>query len=228
MIKKCMVRYSLILIIIVVLSVVLNPIWILGEDNQPFQNSAALKGAEQSQAKDSRGRAMPFPVLIQGQGQNETVSGSLLVDLKFTAAEEPWARFFLSASQWQWDVRRPGDYSAKSVSGEVTGNVDIMIEFSGFADLGCSDANGQTIEAYYGAFIGDKTVEQVIWSRASDFNGQLIPIPTSPVIPIPWSLWNKISVTSRATANDYSDDAVITFGMINLTTWSDPEIPPGQ
>jgi len=227
-----MIRHSIVwyvFLAVIAFSMVLDPPWVLAKDQSKPVSGPVFKSNWQSESQNSAKQVVPYRIIGDPRDQGIQVSESLLVDVKFSKGDsEPWARYSLSATQWEWGVRKPGDYSAKCLTGEVTANIDVVIEFSGFADLACSDAGGQTIAAYYGAFIGDKTVEQVIWSRASDFNGQLIPIPTNPQIPTPWSLWNKISVTSRASANDYSDDAVITFEIINSGTWSDPEIPPGQ
>lgn len=209
--------------------VVLDSSLLWAKDKSKPLSGPVFKSNWQSESEKNSNQVVPYRIIKDPRDQSIQVSESTMVDIRFTKEEsEPWARYTLSATQWDWTVRRPGDYSAKCLTGEVTGNVNIAIDFSGFGDLSSTDANGQTVEAYYGAFLGDKTVEQVIWSRASDFNGQVIPIPASPEIPIFWSLWNKISVTSRASANNYSDDAVITFGMVNLAPWSDPDIPPGQ
>lgn len=225
MIRDSIVWY--VFLIIIAFSMVLNPPWILAKDKDKPVSSPVFKSNWQSESQKNANQVVRYRMIKDPRDQGIQVSESLLVDVKFAkGGSEPWARYSLSATEWDWEVRRPGDYSAKCLTGEVTGNVDIAIDFSGFGDLSSLDASGQTIEAYYGAFIGDQMVGDVDWLRASDFNARPVPIQADPQVPTHWGLWNKICVKSGTSANDYSDDAVITFGIINSASWSDPDIPP--
>jgi len=140
------------------------------------------------------------------------------------SSEAPWASFNLSGTQWEWDIRRPGDYAAQSIVGSITGNVDILINFSGFEDLNSSNPNTEIVETYYAASVGNPRVEEVDWASAPDFNGRTLLIQQDPNSPIPvaWGLWNRVCVKTVNTATDYSDDAVITFVMQNTSPWVDP------
>jgi hypothetical protein len=148
-------------------------------------------------------------------------SVAVRAELRLLEPEEPWVIYTMSATQCDWSVRKPGDYAVKSLEGTITGNVDIMISFGGFQDLSSSKLPVQYLETYYSATLLNLTVGQVVWYRASDFNGQHLTIAQSPVNPVYWSLWNKVSVKNQISADEYQDDAVITFEMVNMMMWMD-------
>ncbi|NIO09516.1 MAG: hypothetical protein GTO40_16530, partial [Deltaproteobacteria bacterium] len=140
--------------------------------------------------------------------------------------EKQWASFHVSSTQWEWKVRRPGEYASRTLTGTVSSSSDIMIAFSGFGDLVCSNPISENVEAFYGAYLGNLQVDQVSWVRAQDFNGStlLIPRPHGPPAPVPWCLWNKINVGTVNSAEEYANDAVITFLLKVNSTWTDPEL----
>ena len=142
--------------------------------------------------------------------------------------EAPWVSFHLSATQEKWHIRRPGEYAAECIIGSITSNVDILINFSDFEDINSSDPPTQSVETYYGVSIRNQGVEEVDWIRASDFNAHSLLINQNPTTPTNWSLWNKVCVKVANSAFEYSDDAMITFGMQNMSPWIDPQIPTGQ
>lgn len=169
------------------------------------------------------------PVLINRDG-NSSENQQAQPPLLSTTAAAPWARFDLSGTQWEWNVRRAGDYAAQSIVGSITANVDILINFSGFEDLNSSNPNTGIVETYYAASVGNQRVEDVDWASAPDFNQRTLLITQDPNSPIPvaWSLWNRVCVKTLNSATEYSDDAVITFEMQNMNPWIDPDIPIKQ
>jgi hypothetical protein len=169
------------------------------------------------------------PILID-QDTSAPSSQQVEVTVRAPAAQEPWVTFHVSATQWEWNIRRPGEYAAQSVVGSIIGNVDILISFSGFEDLKSSNAHTGIVEAYYAASVGIQTVEEVDWATASDFNKRTLLIKQDPDSPIPvaWGLWNRVYVKTVNSATEYSDDAVITFVMQNTSPWIDPELPTGK
>jgi len=141
------------------------------------------------------------------------------------AQEVQWVSFHFSSTQWEWYIRRPGEYAAECISAHITSNVDILINFSGFENLSSSDPSTQNVETYYGVSIGNQSVEEVEWVKASDFDTHPLLIKQSPTRPTYWSLWNKVWMRPYNSATEYSGDAVISFVMRNTSTWIDPDIP---
>ncbi len=137
---------------------------------------------------------------------------------------EYWISYSISATQLRWNVRHPGVYASKCLVGFVKSNVDVIISFEGFEDLRSFNSPAQTLETYYSASILDLPIEQLQWHRASDFNSpeHSLLIVKNEVTETAWSLWNKIGVTNLLSSGDYSDDASITFIIVNLTPWTDP------
>lgn len=167
-------------------------------------------------------RRNPAPI---NPGRSSSENHQVQVSLVSTAAAAPWARFHLSATQAQWNIRKPGQYKAELIVGSITSNVDILINFSGFEDLTSSDRPTQNVETYYGVSIGNQSVQQADWVRASDFNARTLLIEQNPTTPTYWSLCNKVYVKRGNSAFEYSDDAVITFTMQNTGPWIDSELP---
>jgi hypothetical protein len=127
-------------------------------------------------------------------------------------------------------VRKPGEYAAQSLTGTIESNADILIVFSDFGDLVCPNPNSEDVQAFYGAYVGPREVDQVSWVRAQDFNGHnlLVERPPGPPAPVLWCLWNRINVTTGSSAEEYSDEAVITFVMRVNAPWIDPELKIGE
>ena len=169
----------------------------------------------------------PAPIHRDGSTSEDQQGQAPLLS---TTVEEPWARFNLSGTQWEWDIRRAGDYAAQSIVGFITANVDILINFSGFEDLNSSNPHTGIVETYYAASLGYQSVEDVDWASAPDFNQRTLLITQDPNSPIPvaWSLWNRVCVKTLNSATEYSDDAVVTFEMQNTRPWVDPDIPSKQ
>jgi len=191
----------------------------------PFKDNH--KSKIQSKLKKNTHQKMPLPILIDPRNTSIVESGSLGVNVRLLEGEEPWVSYFLSATQWDWKVRKPGNYAGKCLVGKITSNVDVVIHFEGFEDLSSTNSPTQNLETYYSATLFDLTIDQMVWKKASDFNAHDLIIPQSPIDPIYWSLWNKVSVKNNISAGEYSDDAFVTFVILNTKTWTDPEIPTG-
>lgn len=167
-------------------------------------------------------RRDPAPI---NPGRSSSENHQVQVSLVSATDTAPWARFHLSATQAQWNIRKPGQYKAELIVGSITSNVDILINFSGFEDLTSTNSPTQSVETYYGVSIGNQSVQQADWVRASDFNARTLLIEQNPTTPTYWSLCNKVYVKRGNSAFEYSDDAVITFAMQNAGPWIDSELP---
>lgn len=189
-----------------------------------FSADSGKAGTTRAQVPLHPARIAPSPIDRERSAfNNQQTGGPILAP----ASDSPWVSFHLSATQGKWNIRRPGEYAAQPIVGYIISNVDILISFSGFEDLTSSNSPTQNIETHYGISIGNQGVEEVDWARASDFNARALLIKQDPTAPTPvaWGLWNKICVRAVNSAIEYSDDAVITFEMQNISPWIDPEIP---
>ena len=134
---------------------------------------------------------------------------------------EYWIEYSLSATEWDWNVRRPGIYASKCLTGSITSNVDVLIDFNGFEDLNCPGVPNPNLETYYAVSVLPLTLGQVQWLRASNFNNGNLLITANKDNPTPWYLWNKIFVNGSTSAGKYTDAAFITFVMQNVQPWLD-------
>jgi hypothetical protein len=193
----------------------------------PFKDND--KSKIQSDPKKNPYQEKLMPILVDPRNtigfESETlgVYGRIL-------EEEAWIIYSISATEWSWNVRRPGIYASKCLVGTITSNVDVTIHFQGFEDLSSSNSPPKNLETYYSATVLDLPINQLVWHRASDFNKPECDlfIAKNPMIQTPWSLWNKISVANGISADEYNDDAYITFLMQNTETWTDPKIMIGR
>lgn len=200
--------------------------------NDSLRFQSPLKGNDKSETqsnfKKNTSQGKPAPILIDPRNtigfENETLGADVMVLRK----EEYWISYSLSATQWNWMVRKPGDYAGKCLVGRITSNVDVVIHFEGFEDLSSTNSPTQNLETYYSATILDLPIDQLQWYRASDFNGHDLIIPQNPTDSTYWSLWNKVSVNNNISADEYEDDAFIDFLMQNNDTWTDPKIMIGR
>ena len=223
--RSVMMLYTLLLILAFCLT--LGSSSILAQDKDKPVNSGAVKGDAQSGLNRNPYRVAPNPVLTDPRDQVAVESGSLDVNLLLMRSQEPWASYSLSATQSDWNLRKPGNYAVKSLVGTVMGNVDVLISFAGFEDLSSANLPVQNLAAYYSASLLNLTVGQVVWYGAVDFNGQHLSIPPSPTDPVDWTLWNKVSMDSQKSSDEYTDDAVITFHLANTKTWTDGDSGDG-
>lgn len=183
----------------------------------------------QSPFKGNDKGEVPFSILVNPE--HPQIITPIMQDYQLISQAKstcPWICYSLSATQWDWTVRKPGDYAAKCLVGTIRSNVDVVIHFEGFEDLSSTNSPTQNLETYYSATILDLPIDQLQWHRASDFNGHDLIIPQNPTDPTYWSLWNKISVQNNISADEYEDDAFIDFLMQNNDTWTDPKIMIGR
>jgi len=149
------------------------------------------------------------------------IPDSLSPDVIIRPKNEYWIEYSLSATEWDWEVRKPGIYASKCLTGTITSNVDVLIDFNGFEDLNCAGVLPPNLETYYAVSVLPLTLGQVQWLRASNFNNGNLLITANKDNPTPWYLWNKIFVNGSTSAGKYTDAAFITFVMQNVQPWLD-------
>lgn len=146
-----------------------------------------------------------------------------------------WIYFNLNGLQWDWFVRKPGDYYGNCISFDLASNGDVAIGFSGFGDLVYQGPLGvkQTIDTYYwatGGPVGMLGTEPQLhlnptqfFIRAEELNGSYT-IPDSLELHnmIELKLWSRIIVEECNTASTYSGSGLVTITLANQKDWIEP------
>ncbi len=144
-------------------------------------------------------------------------------EMTTTASVAQWINWHVSATTWEWYVRKPGDYYTDCISFNLQSNGDIAITFSGFADLYSEESIKQTIDTYYYATLTDDHPTE--WIRAEDLNYESILIPDSQELHEgdQAKLWNRIVVEECNSACEYGNTGTVIITLVNQKDWIDEQ-----
>ena len=176
--------------------------------------------------------------LARSWNSNPDSSGGMLTNqhhnISFTnhASVAQWLSWEISATRKDWQIRLPGTYASNALNLVVRSNNDVILSFSGFADLEYeADAplfTPDSIPTYYGfsnllfPFAGPNGI---VWTRADDFNDVTVPIQNGLGLQfgIPFEIWSKLDVTPKHNSSDYENTGTITLSLTNMKHWIDAE-----
>ena len=150
------------------------------------------------------------------------------IDVTVHASVAQWVDWSISATRYDWRVRKPGTYAANSLTAILKSNSDVEVDFEGFDNLKYQGSDtflgvDQTIETWYA--YGEGGPGGVKWIPAVALNGTGALVKDSCALHTgySWKLWNKIKVTDCNSACEYNNDAKITLVLMNQKCWIDPE-----
>lgn len=133
------------------------------------------------------------------------------------ASVAQWVEWSISATRYDWRVRKPGIYAANSLTAWIKSNGAIEIDFADFGNLA---GLGGEIETWYAY---GPVLNTLSWIPAAALTSCTIPDDGDIHAGISWKLWNKIKVVPCNSACEYNDDATITLVVQNQKCWIDPE-----
>jgi hypothetical protein len=127
----------------------------------------------------------------------------------------------LSATEWDWRIRKMGTFAGQVLNCTVRSSHDILVDFSGFANL--TDANsGIQINTWYAiSQTYPPPPQSGTWISASALNQSDFVIQ-HPVHGVSWNLWCMLEVTNNIKASEYHNNPTITFVNQGVETWIDP------
>ncbi|MDI6871731.1 MAG: hypothetical protein QME79_10335 [Bacillota bacterium] len=127
--------------------------------------------------------------------------------------EGGYLRVSLSATRYDWQVRKPGTFAADPVEIGVYSNRKVSVIFSGFADLAAvSPGHTGAIPTFYGFGNTLDEVENTGWIRAQDLNVRRLETAAAESgTTAVWKLWPKLKVSGRERAGEYEDVGCLTF-----------------
>ncbi len=142
------------------------------------------------------------------------------IPVKIHASVAQWIYWSMTATRWDWFVRKPGCYAADCISGTIASNQNVLVNYEDFGDLVAEDpdkAIDDTIEVWYAVWplgapppaLGDA------WRRSYMLND---PAEWDTVFDsqalhngITFKLWNRICVENCNSACEYQDHAYISL-----------------
>ena len=130
-----------------------------------------------------------------------------------------WVRYHFSGTRWQWFIRKPGCYAAKSLDACVESNGRVRIDFGGFAKLRASDDSGDRLDMYYGIASPNCQVGGVNWMDCNQLNNSHISLCGYPYVSFSWALWQKVCVEQCDNAGEYQDAGYIGIDLLNIYPW---------
>jgi hypothetical protein len=138
---------------------------------------------------------------------------------------------YLSATEWQWRVRKPGIFSSKVLNCWVRSSRDVLVDFQYCANPTeiPPNPNGNSEIAVWFAItfvtsqLNPPPRNSYEWKTAQQLNNSDF-IITAPVMGKNWYLWSMIEVTNQNRAAEYQNSATITFSLQGVEDWIEPEI----
>jgi len=153
-------------------------------------------------------------------------TGRWEIPVSVHASVAQWVEFSLSGSRYIWRVRKPGEYTANSLTATLQSNGDVKIDFEGFANL--QSVSGDSVEKEIPIWYAATNVMDpnaiYNWIPATELNviDDLVKDSAKLHRGYAWKLWNKIKVVECNSACEYQNDATITLVLDNQKDWIDP------
>jgi hypothetical protein len=151
------------------------------------------------------------------------------IDVVINASVAQWIEWSITGTEWEWQVRKPGIYSADCIEANVKSNCDVNISFSGFDDLEYQGAGGvnRWIKIWYSAGLPDMPPPpgDASWVRAPDLNSRTFTLEDSEDLhsgELTWKLYNMIEVEPCNSCCNYQDLASIYLTLTVIKPWIDP------
>ena len=134
----------------------------------------------------------------------------------------------LSATEWDWQIRKYGTFACQVVAGKIRSPYDIMVDFENFDNLAEINSNPGDSTAEIGTRyaitqLAPPPENSGLWIPAQKLNNSDYKI-SAPVEGVDWNLWCMIKVTNGTQAGEYENQPTITFILQGVTDWIETEI----
>ncbi len=142
------------------------------------------------------------------------------------ASVAQWISWSISATRWDWRVRKPGKYAADCITFWMKSNNDVLVDYEGFEDLQYQGTGGvnQSIATWYAySATGASTPPTAGWVTAANLNGHddLVEDSVDLHAGLSFKLWNMIEVVDCNSSCEYEDEATVTLVLQNIKDWID-------
>jgi hypothetical protein len=130
-----------------------------------------------------------------------------------------WVRYHFSGTQWQWLIRKPGCYAAKSMNACIETNGKVRVAFGGFGNLRACDNSGDQLDMRYGVSSPTCQVGGVNWMSCNQMNNYCINLWGYSYATCSWAMWQKVCVERCDNSAEYEDKGYIVIDLLNVYPW---------
>jgi len=181
-----------------------------------FNNFSSHRTGVYSSLAKSQGKS------INNVRLNEPVN-PLLPQLQVDNIVDSILEVQLSATEWDWRIRKCGTFACQVLNSRVRSAFDILVDFEGFANLLDANSNIQINTWYAISQTVPPPPNSADWITANSLNFSDF-IISAPINGVNWNLWCKIEVNKDITAGEYSNNPTITFVVQGVERWVDPTL----
>jgi hypothetical protein len=139
---------------------------------------------------------------------------------------EQWVTFRFSSTMWSWDVRKPGTYGGKIFEGSVQSNGDVLVDFSGFANLGLLPGAVHLSDNYYAIAPPSTRIQDLRWMTPGELNAFDLRVDPSNLGLTIWALWHRVEVMDYSPAEEFDFGASISIKLQNDFPFFEPAFEP--
>lgn len=129
---------------------------------------------------------------------------------------------YVSATEWEWKIRKTGVFCSEVMSCSVSTNHDLLVDFEGFANLTNNDSSIQINTSYAISQLAPPPPNSTSWIMANELNSADFMIQAHE--DKTWNLWCKLGVTNNILPYEYENRPTITFTIPGVLDWFEPEI----
>ncbi|MGE5623708.1 MAG: hypothetical protein ACM3UP_01635, partial [Methanocella sp.] len=131
--------------------------------------------------------------------------------------EGGYMRITFNATQYDWKIRRPGDFAAEPIEFSVASNRQVAVTFRQFGDLESTSGEGRPIPTSYGFGLTLVDADRDGWIRACDLNARRLMTSEAQVGGTArWLLWPRLEVAVDTRATEYRNVGRVTFSMLDV------------
>jgi hypothetical protein len=201
---------------------------VLSQSNKviPERRSLSIDSLK-AKVSEKPGMLKPAPVIIKREDQSSTSGeanlGPSQPPVTSEGSSDQWVSFRFSYTKWSWQIRKPGAYAGKVVEGFVESNGVVIVDFSGFGNLGLQSVPYHTADNFYAVAHPSAGIGDLMWITPTELNVNDLRVgDTDPAWGI-WALWHRVEVTESSSANDIDGGGTISIKLQNSFPFVEPE-----
>lgn len=139
-----------------------------------------------------------------------------------------WIDWEITATQWTWLVRKPGEYFTDCITFKIASNGDVVVSFAGFDNLqrleeeGYPDGVLQEMSSWFSYGQSATVANSNGWIPAGELEGFTFFDSADLHNEKTFKLWNKIKVEKCHSVGVFENTGTITLTLQSIQPWIDP------
>lgn len=128
----------------------------------------------------------------------------------------------LSATQWDWQIRKIGTFCSEVLICKVKSPHDILVDFNGFTNLINIETHTQINTSYAISQLVPPPPNSTLWIPANNLNSADFIVPRRQEMT--WNLWSRLDITNQVSALEFENRPTITFAISGVIDWIEPDL----